>query len=99
MKVNVTDGSVVIRWPAPRDGVMSGWQVEVLDAESGEQMLNVVRGRVVLCLDPDNVVRVELEQYTGPGDEPVTSPLFDDEGEPVTAMFRYQVARMETSEG
>jgi hypothetical protein len=96
VNVTVTDGSVVIRWPAMHEGGLRGWAVEVLDAETGEPLVNVARGRVIVLLDPDNVVRADLEQFAGHDGQPSTTPVFDDLGEPVTGMFRYQVARMET---
>lgn len=95
MNVTVTDGSVVIRWPPGRDGAILAWMTAIEDAETGKPITTCVRG--IIRFAADDLVRADLELFCTADGEPITdgAPVLGDDGEPLTAVFRFRVARME----
>jgi hypothetical protein len=98
VNVTVTERSIVIRWPAPRDGGLIGWATLILDAETGKPITTCMRGQ--LRFAADDLINADLTLYCTAAGEPIldSAPEFDEGGEALTGVFRFRVARMEVQE-
>lgn len=94
MKVTVTDGSVVIRWPAGRDGPTPAWATVIEDAATGKPITTCARGSI--RFSADDLICADLTLFCTADGEPVLDGhMPGGDGKPRTAVFRFMVARME----
>ncbi len=100
-RVGEVAGRVAITWPAAKYGGMPGWGIAVHDADTGEQLVDVVAIRL-LAHAVDDTLTVELQRMVDTSDSPIQGsgkPVPDESGDALrTAVLRYVVAEMRVAE-
>jgi hypothetical protein len=90
-------GVIAVEWPPPRPGYecgpMSGWQIAVFDALSGQQITTVTR--LAIHATHNDVVAADVTMYADEHGQPVYTGLpRERDGETIWGTFPFLVAEM-----
>jgi hypothetical protein len=98
------EGTIIIEWPQPANGVLPGWALKIWDADSGRQIFSASEITATVDAAADGIVVARLVLFADPDGNPVygsegqTQIHLDDDKNILTGVFRFRVAEMRVAD-